>query len=574
MTMQAPTPLDGETGQSSAQGEAAVLVPLAGRLVYPPDDRVLRFLREGWFEYREIAAISRLLRASDGFVDVGAHCGLYSKIAQTRLGSDGTIMAVEPNPSLHPFLSKNLGISHVVSDEPVKAARTTLVNAAVATSDGTAVLHARSDGWSAYSTLHSARDQHGEQSVEVVTRTLESLIPDVAPDGQIFVKLDTEGLEYDIVRQAETFLRHRDDVHLLIEFDEGNLAHAKHSTADLAGLLTDAGYVLAELDTASFRLRPCEKKGAIWGLNLIATRNLGLLNARLETAKATIAEETEDFLRRGEAAERIYLRSEELDRTLARSALMIATTAKARAAIAGEATADAETARVDVSYGLAQSGELQDRLADEIGRLAGTARWFAGELSKKTSECVEATKSVAEARQEQAELAASAARERKTWIEGSARLHARVAEAARLIDEARIDQATFIAETARQAKPRLGQASEVAFLARAQELEQRIKLALARAASSLAVGLREFSDAAPEISGEAAAKARSLVPQEKVSGVDRLLANEIRRVSAKIDMIARSRWLRLGSRLGADSSRQLDLVSSLLSQLNEKLDAQ
>ena len=116
---------------ASADGhEAGVHLSLTGRMVYPRDDRVLQFLREGWFEYRQLAMMSRLVRPGDCFVDVGAHCGLFSRIAERRLAGKGTIVTVEPNPHLHPFIRRNVAIQQAVTVEPITRFSVNLVGAA------------------------------------------------------------------------------------------------------------------------------------------------------------------------------------------------------------------------------------------------------------------------------------------------------------------------------------------------------------------------------------------------------------------------------------------------------------
>ena len=57
-----------------------------------------------------------LLHAGGTFLDVGAHAGYFSLIAADRVGRDGRVFAVEPNPVVFSALRAHLtanGISHV-----------------------------------------------------------------------------------------------------------------------------------------------------------------------------------------------------------------------------------------------------------------------------------------------------------------------------------------------------------------------------------------------------------------------------------------------------------------------------
>src|SRR5438132_703050 len=91
----------------SIQTGADVFVPHIGWLKYPADDIVLRHLREGNFEFREQAFLCSFLREADTFVDAGAHCGLFSRLASNVIDQRGSIFAIEPNPDVLPYLRDN-----------------------------------------------------------------------------------------------------------------------------------------------------------------------------------------------------------------------------------------------------------------------------------------------------------------------------------------------------------------------------------------------------------------------------------------------------------------------------------
>lgn len=365
-------------------GDEGVFLPLTGRIVYPEDDRVLRFLREGWFEYLELTMMSRLVRPGDYFVDVGAHCGLYSKLAAHRMKGAGTIVAVEPNPALHPFIRKNLGIVHVPADGAVKVGESNLIRGAVATGSDTAMLQVGDSGWTAYSTLNAAKNPHLGQSIPVATYTLESLIVDGQADRQVIVKLDTEGLEYEILEHAAALLERRTDIHLMIEFDENNLAASNRSTSALVELVEGMGYTLATFDRRTERLVPFATHEPLWGTNLVATKNLELVNGRLGDLDKVVVAETGDLLRRGEVAEQIYRNSENLRKTLDACMDMAMKIAGTTALLEGSPEVENQVATRLAGARERPEAELPsavvDLLTDELARLAGTAQGVAKQL--------------------------------------------------------------------------------------------------------------------------------------------------------------------------------------------------
>src|ERR1700680_922113 len=92
------------------QSGSDLFVPHIGWLRYPSNDVVLlhlregsfefseqaflwSFLREGAFEFSEQAFLWSFLREEDIFLDIGAHCGLFSALASQVIGDGGRILA-------------------------------------------------------------------------------------------------------------------------------------------------------------------------------------------------------------------------------------------------------------------------------------------------------------------------------------------------------------------------------------------------------------------------------------------------------------------------------------------------
>src|ERR1700742_2870540 len=93
---------------SSLQTRGEIFIPHLGWLCYPASDIVLLHMREGSYEFREQAFLWSFLRPFDTFLDVGAHCGLFARIASNVISEDGKIVALEPNPDILGFLQANL----------------------------------------------------------------------------------------------------------------------------------------------------------------------------------------------------------------------------------------------------------------------------------------------------------------------------------------------------------------------------------------------------------------------------------------------------------------------------------
>lgn len=57
----------------------------------------------------EFAALDKILRSGDVFIDVGANSGIYTLKGARIVGSDGAVLSLEPNPDLLTVLKRNTG---------------------------------------------------------------------------------------------------------------------------------------------------------------------------------------------------------------------------------------------------------------------------------------------------------------------------------------------------------------------------------------------------------------------------------------------------------------------------------
>ena len=57
----------------------------------------------------EFAALDKILRRSDVFIDVGANSGIYTLKGARIVGNDGVVLSLEPNPDLLTVLKRNTG---------------------------------------------------------------------------------------------------------------------------------------------------------------------------------------------------------------------------------------------------------------------------------------------------------------------------------------------------------------------------------------------------------------------------------------------------------------------------------
>jgi len=161
-------------------------------------------MREGKFEVEETALITRLLDQVEVFVDIGANLGYYTCLA---LQHRKPVVAVEPQQQNLRCLYRNLianGFQDRAEVFPVAlSARPGLLTLYGASGPSASLIK----GWAGYSPAY-------QQVVPV--STLDHILGGRFPDLQLFIKIDVEGAEYQVMEGArETISRNKKPIWLL-----------------------------------------------------------------------------------------------------------------------------------------------------------------------------------------------------------------------------------------------------------------------------------------------------------------------------------------------------------------------
>lgn len=203
-------------------GGRPVYVPSAG--LYVPGELA------GWFaDYEPLTSSTFLnaLRPGMTVVDVGAHIGYYSVHAAQRVGSAGTVYAIEPSQENRTLLTKNLraqGLTRV----------RVLPYAAGATNKRRMLqITAGRDMNSFYG--HPASRTICQVEVEQVA--LDSVIHEPVHA----IKLDVEGAELEALEGMRRILAENDLI-LCVEWNPKCLRHAGCDPMDLPNLLMKLGF--------------------------------------------------------------------------------------------------------------------------------------------------------------------------------------------------------------------------------------------------------------------------------------------------------------------------------------------
>lgn len=125
------------------------------------------------------------LPADGVYLDIGANSGLYSLWALRRLDERGTLVAVEPNPTMFRRMATNIGLN-------APRARLMLYPCGIAEREGWFSLRLMENNLGGAS-LEARPENAGE--IEVACRPLLDLVRDAGLERIDFLKIDIEGYE-------------------------------------------------------------------------------------------------------------------------------------------------------------------------------------------------------------------------------------------------------------------------------------------------------------------------------------------------------------------------------------------
>lgn len=213
----------------------------------------------GVYEYLKSSFFRSFLRKGMTVVDIGASKGFFTLLSARLVGKEGRVISVEPEPTNVKWLRKSIkenGYGCVKS-----------LQLAMSDRNGHAKLFVgKKTGWNS---LYRSETTN-EDTVDVETRTLDSLVKDARAKHVDLIKIDTEGAEEFVLKGAEKTLRGNRDVVVIIELHEG-IRRDK-----LFGFLEGLGFGIHRLTMDGLAEIPADRKRHI--TEIVAARNPSAVN--------------------------------------------------------------------------------------------------------------------------------------------------------------------------------------------------------------------------------------------------------------------------------------------------------
>lgn len=180
------------------------------------------------------ALLLQRLDGIDVFVDIGAHIGLFSLIASQKSAGRVRCIAFEPSPREFARLALNACLNGVTRITPLPVAlgaKTALVRLAVMAE------HLNTG-------MNQIVDENGDEgrTIEVMQLTLDVLRDLDA--RRAFIKIDTEGYEFDVLSGGRNFLAGLASGTLVLEFTPKRAGELGYTFEEVISLLDGCGFVL------------------------------------------------------------------------------------------------------------------------------------------------------------------------------------------------------------------------------------------------------------------------------------------------------------------------------------------
>ena len=179
-----------------------------------------------------------LLAQGKTVVDVGANVGQFTLWAAKRVGSEGRVVAFEPDLCCFEKLVRNV---HLNSREGIF-----LENIALSDFDGEAVLHLNDEQDDNQGQGSLSWQTHHRRTQPIMCMKLDNYLPQKGIKGVQVLKIDTQGAEYRVLKGAVNLIG-TDHPAVILRCHERKCRAMGDSTVAVQEFLIDRGYDLFEI---------------------------------------------------------------------------------------------------------------------------------------------------------------------------------------------------------------------------------------------------------------------------------------------------------------------------------------
>ncbi len=195
------------------------------------------------YEEESTRLIADILSPGDIFVDVGAHIGWFSLLASRIVGPAGLVFAFEPDRVNFPQLLNHIDINQCANIIPSFMA--------IAERSGVRTFHINSDndgGHALYDPspfAFNVKTRIEHKTALTMAFSLDDFFG--CPTPIKMLKIDTEGVELEVLRGCSNLLRDGEIRNVLAEANIPGLEQMGATVEELTQFMTDRGYSVREI---------------------------------------------------------------------------------------------------------------------------------------------------------------------------------------------------------------------------------------------------------------------------------------------------------------------------------------
>jgi FkbM family methyltransferase len=208
------------------------------KLRYSSQNRIGQEIFANAFERIERHLLDRILSPGLTILDIGANLGFYSCLFAQRVGAAGRVIAFEPTPSTFNALQTNVRLNGY--QDLIECHCCALSN-----TEGIAPMNTFPDSGGVYNSFGVSRTMDGNQPQDVIdvpTTTLDKYYREEDFRNGVFIKIDVEGFEYQVIQGGTHLLKTEDRVAMMVELYEPASQQCGSSTLDTLALLESFGF--------------------------------------------------------------------------------------------------------------------------------------------------------------------------------------------------------------------------------------------------------------------------------------------------------------------------------------------
>jgi len=166
-----------------------------------------------------------LIKEGMRVIDVGANIGAYTILAAEKVGKNGKVIAIEPEPQNYKQLLENIELNNFQNVIPKNIALT----------DHEGFTKLSLSPYPGKHTILFEKDKVG--SIEVPIKTLDNLLEELNLNKVDIIKIDAEGAEMPILKGAEKTLKVNPNIKIIVAAE-----HYKSQIKEVVKFLNEKGF--------------------------------------------------------------------------------------------------------------------------------------------------------------------------------------------------------------------------------------------------------------------------------------------------------------------------------------------